>query len=57
MPDWAPRKGATCGVRRFCDVRIGNEPALSLCKIHAHKLINAPDAQVLARSWDRSRDS
>ena len=51
MPEWAPRKGARCGVRPFCEILIGNEPALPLCKVHAQKLINATDTTSLARTW------
>jgi hypothetical protein len=51
MPDWAPRKGERCGVRRFCDVRIATESPLPLCKVHAQKLIAAADALILAQSW------
>jgi hypothetical protein len=57
MPEWAPRRGERCGVLSFCNIGIGNEPALPLCKVHAQRLIIAADAEGLARSWDRSRDS
>ena len=55
MADWAPRKGARCGSRAFCEMRMDKHPALPLCKVHAQKLIASPDAEQLARAWSAER--